>query len=337
MENKIEEEIFKLKKEVSSTLKSSQTEDWVDYHIVRPLGFMWAKLFARMGMHPNAVTIISMVIGAASCIFFAHGSFHYEGGTGMMMNIIGFVLLLWAYVYDCTDGQLARMTGKKSKLGRILDGAAGYAWYIPIYAALVYRFYVHHDVEFGLLGIEDTPTNSLIAAGVALVLGFVSGVFCLASQQRTADYYIQIHLFFQKGEKGSELDSSTKQREIYENMPENANWLERLIQKTYIKYTLQQERRTPEFQKLMNKLMETYGDSSQIPQKIRHEIVQNSRKLMKYVFMLVFNFRTIFLMLFCAFDLPLEYFLFEIIVISLIERYTIRRHEAFCKGVRCRV
>ena len=87
----------------------------------------------------------------------------------------------------------------------------------------------------------------------------------------------------------------------------------------------------------MSSLMDKYEDAANIPQNIRHEMVANSRKLMKYVFMLVFNFRTIFLMLFCAFDLPLEYFLFEIIVISLIERYTIRRHEAFCKGVRCRV
>ena len=61
MENKIEEEIFKLKKEVSSTLKSSQTEDWIDYHIVRPQGYMWARLFARIGMHPNTVTIIFLV------------------------------------------------------------------------------------------------------------------------------------------------------------------------------------------------------------------------------------------------------------------------------------
>lgn len=322
-----------MKEEISATLKSSETEDFFDYNVVRPMGYHWAKLFARLGMHPNTVTIISMVIGAASCFFFAHGSFHYEGLCGMILNLIGFLLLFWAYVYDCTDGQLARMTGKKSKLGRILDGAAGYAWYIPIYAALVYRFYTHHGWEFDLLGIADTPTNSLIATAVVLALGFVSGVICLAGQQRTADYYIQVHLFFLKGEKGSELDNSVKQREIYDQMPASASWLERLIQKTYITYTLQQERRTPQFQKLMAKLHEKFGDNDNIPQSIRDEVHANSLKLMKFVFMLVFNFRTLFLFIFCFFDLPAEYFLFEIIVISLIERYTIRRHEAFCKAI----
>ena len=322
-----------MKESISATLKSSETEDFFDYNVVRPMGYLWAKFFARLGTHPNTVTIISMVIGAASCFFFAHGSYHYEGISGMVFNLIGFLLLFWAYVYDCTDGQLARMTGKKSKLGRILDGAAGYAWYIPIYAALVYRFYIHHGREFDLLGIADTQANSLIATAIVLVMGFVSGVFCLASQQRTADYYIQVHLFFLKGEKGSELDNSVKQKEIYGQMPTTASWLERLIQKTYITYTLQQERRTPQFQKLMAKLHEKYGDSAIFPQSIRDEVHTNSLKLMKFVFMLVFNFRTLFLFLFCFFDFPAEYFLFEMIVITLIERYTIRRHEAFCKKI----
>lgn len=322
-----------MKEQISATLKSSETEDWFDFHVVRPMGFVWAKLFAKIGMHPNTVTIISMVIGAAACIFFAHGSHLYESTTGLIYNIIGILLLFWAYVYDCTDGQLARMTGKKSKLGRILDGAAGYAWYIPIYAALVYRFYLHHDIEFGWFGIENTTTNSIIATAVVFVLAFVSGVFCLAGQQRTADYYIQIHLFFLKGEKGSELDNSAKQKELYDQLPPTAGFMERLIQRTYITYTLQQEKRTPQFQKLMAMLREKYGSSDNIPQAIRDEVHSNSLKLMKFVFMLVFNFRSLFLFLFCLLDFPAEYFLFEIVVISLIERYTINRHEAFCKRI----
>ena len=322
-----------MKEEVSATLKSSETEDWLDYHLLRPLGFQWAKFFAKLGTHPNTVTKLSMIIGAASAYFFAHGSFYYEGKLGLIFNIIAILLLYWAYIYDDTDGQLARMTGKKSKIGRILDGAAGYAWYIPIYAALIYRFYIHHELEFSLLGIEDTTNNSLVATAVVVALGFVSGAVCLASQQRTADYYIQIHLFFLKGEKGSELDSSERQRLIYDQLPVSASLIERLIQKVYINYTLQQERLTPQFQKLMTKLFNKYGDSENFPQSVRDEIHSNSLKLMKFVFMLVFNFRTPFLLLFCLLDLPAEYFLFEIIVITLIERYTIRRHEAFCKSI----
>jgi phosphatidylglycerophosphate synthase len=322
-----------MKEAVSSTLKSAETEDWIDYHLLRPLGYRWAKFFAKLGTHPNTVTVYSMILGAVSCIFFAHGSIHYEGGHGLLLNIVGFLLLYWAYVFDNTDGQLARMTGKKSKLGRILDGAAGYAWYIPIYAALVYRFYLHHDMEFALLGIEDTPTATLLATAVVLVLGFVSGVFCLASQQRTADYYIQIHLFFLKGEKGSELDTTEKQKEILANMDSSTPWWERLVQKTYVSYTAQQEKRTPQFQALMARLREQYGSADQAPTEVKERIHAFSLNNMKYVFTLIFNFRTLFLMLFCLLDLPAEYFLFEIIIISLLERYAIHRHEAACRRI----
>lgn len=322
-----------MKETISSTLKSSETEDWFDYHVVRPMGYLWAKLFAKIGMHPNTVTVISMIIGAASCFFFAHGSSCYEGCSGLVLNLVGFLLLFWAYVYDCTDGQLARMTGKKSKLGRILDGAAGYAWYIPIYAALIYRFYCHHDIEFGWLGIAESETAALVAAGVAFVLAAISGIVCLAGQQRTADYYIQVHLFFLKGEKGAELDNSVKQQELYDQMGPETSWIERLIQKTYVTYTKQQERRTPQFQNLMVRLKEKFGDANNTPADIREEIHQESRKVMLFNFMLVFNFRTLFLFIFCLLDIPVLYFLFEIIVISLIEWYAIHRHEAFCKRI----
>ena len=200
--------IKELKKKVQATLKSSETEDWLDYRVVRPLSYLWALLFAKLDIHPNTVTIISMIIGAASCVFFMHGSFYYEGWQGLLMNIIGVLLLCQADIFDCTDGQLARMTGKKSRLGRILDGMAGFVWFVPIYVLLMVRFYNHHSLEFGWLGIPDTEQNAIIATIVVVCLALYSGFVGMGGQQRLADYYIQVHLFLLKGEKGSELDNS---------------------------------------------------------------------------------------------------------------------------------
>ena len=219
-----------MNEKVSSTLKSSETEDWLDYHVVRPFSYLWACLFAKMDIHPNTVTIWSMIIGAGSCLLFAHGCYYYEGMEGLVYNLIAMALLCFADVLDCTDGQLARMTGKKSPLGRILDGAAGFVWFVPIYLGLVYRFYLHHDLEFGWLGIENTPENTMIATGIVLVLSLISGFVGLSGQQRLADYYIQIHLFFLKGEKGSELDNSARQQEIYNQMPWKNNLIYKLFQ-----------------------------------------------------------------------------------------------------------
>ena len=320
-----------MNEEFKKTLKSSDTEDWLDLHFVRPFCYYWALLFARLDIHPNTVTILSMFIGAGSAIFFGCASFYYNGMEGLMFNIIAILMLCLADIFDCTDGQLARMTGKKSKLGRILDGLAGFTWFIPIYHAMIYRFYLHHDLEFQWLGIEDTPANALIVTGIAYIIGVIAGFMGTGGQQRLADYYIQVHLFFLKGEKGSELDNSKRQQEIYDQMDETTPAVERYFQKTYIDYTKKQEASTPQFQRLLDKLRSKFGSLDAIPQEVREEFRQYSLPVIKWNGLLTFNFRSFWLFLFCLLDVPVMYFVWEIVGMGLLYLYVKRRHEAFCR------
>lgn len=318
---------------LNKTLKSVETEDWLDLHVVRPFCYYWAVLFAKLDIHPNTVTILSMIIGAVSAIFFGCASFYYSGTWGLMMNIIAILLLCLADIFDCTDGQLARMTGKKSRLGRILDGVAGFAWFIPIYHAMVYRFYLHHDLEFQWLGIDNTPENVLIATGVAYALGLIGGIMGTGGQQRLADYYIQIHLFFLKGEKGAELDNSKRQQEIYDQMTDETPAVERYFQKTYIDYTKKQEASTPQFQRLMQKIREKFGTSDNMPESVRQEFHDASLPVIKWNGLLTFNFRSFWLFLFCLLDVPIMYFVWEIVGMGLLYTYVRHRHESFCKRI----
>ena len=320
-----------MNEEFKKTLKSSDTEDWLDLHFVRHICDYGALLFARLDIHPNTVTILSMFIGAGSAIFFGCASFYYNGMEGLMFNIIAILMLCLADIFDCTDGQLARMTGKKSKLGRILDGLAGFTWFIPIYHAMIYRFYLHHDLEFQWLGIEDTPENALIVTGIAYIIGVIAGFMGTGGQQRLADYYIQVHLFFLKGEKGSELDNSKRQQEIYDQMDESTPAYERYFQKTYIDYTKKQEASTPQFQRLLAKLRSKFGSLDAIPQEFREEFRQYSLPVIKWNGLLTFNFRSFWLFLFCLLDVPVMYFVWEIVGMGLLYLYVKRRHEAFCR------
>lgn len=314
-----------------ATLKSAETEDWLDLHVIRPFCYYCAVFFAKFDIHPNTVTIWSMVIGAASAWFFAQGSFYYGGTMGLIYNLIAIALLMAADILDCTDGQLARLTGKKSRIGRILDGIAGFTWFLPIYVLLVWRFWKHHTIEFGWLGIEDTPQNALIATAVVVVLGLIAGFAGMAAQGRLADYYIQVHLFFLKGEKGSELDNSVQQQEIYDQMPKDAPLYERLFQKSYIDYTRKQEQVTPQFQRLLARLREKYGSTDNIPPTVREEFRQKSLPVIFWNGLLTFNFRESWLFLFCLLDIPCCHFLFEIIVMGLLYKYVNHRHETFCR------
>lgn len=271
-----------------------------------------------------------MIIGASSAFFFAHGSYYTEGIQGLTYNIIGILLLSWANFFDSADGQLARLTGKKSQLGRILDGAASEVWFIPIYLGLVYRFYLYHQREFDFLGIENTTNNTWLAVFLLLGLVLYSGFGCHSFQCGLADYYRQIHLFFLKGKSGSELDNYTQQKELYDSTPKKGNRLWRMLLKSYANYTLVQEKRTPYFQMLMSKIKKKYQGIDNIPQSFKDIFCHHSHPLMKLTNVLTFNSRAIVLYICCLIDLPWVYFFFEISIMNLIYYYMRYQHEMIC-------
>ena len=318
-----------MNQKVYQTLKSAETEDWLDYHVVRPVCYYLAVAFNYFDIHPNTVTILSMIVGAGSALLFAHGSYFYEGAAGLAMNIIAVAMLTVADLLDCTDGQLARLSGKKSRMGRILDGMAGFVWFVPIYLAIVWRFYCHHTLEFAWLGIADTPTNTYIATAVVLAMSLVSGFLGMGGQQRLADYYIQVHLFFLKGEKGSEFDDSRRQQQLLYEMPADASFVERQFQRSYVGYTRKQESATPRFQHMMAVMRQRYGSPANCPEDVRRRFHAESLALMPWNGLLTFNFRTTFFFIFTLADVPVLNFVWEIVAMSLLTEYIRRRHERF--------
>lgn len=92
---------------IRQTFKSGDTEEWLDKVWTRPIGYCLAVAFARLGIHPNAVTVASMAIGAGSALFFAHGSHAYEGMEGLLFNLTAIAMLALVLVsgFGCHSGQ----------------------------------------------------------------------------------------------------------------------------------------------------------------------------------------------------------------------------------------
>ena len=118
------------KEDIQSTYKSQDTEEWLDMYFTRPIGYLWARFFNHFDVHPNVVTIFSIILGVAAGVMF-----YYKD---ILHNVAGVLLLMWANFYDSCDGQLARMTGKKTHWGRMLDGFAGDLWFLVIYFSISY-------------------------------------------------------------------------------------------------------------------------------------------------------------------------------------------------------
>ncbi|MBR4381342.1 MAG: CDP-alcohol phosphatidyltransferase family protein [Bacteroidaceae bacterium] len=286
------------KKLYQASLKSKDTEEWIDLLFYRPIGFRWALLFRRLGVSPNAVTIASIFLGVAAGVLFYF--------TSLPLNIIGIVLLVWANSYDSADGQLARLTGQKSELGRILDGMSGDCWFIAIYLAICLRL---------------MPTWSFWIFILAALAGY-----CHSKQAAMADYYRNIHLFFLLGKQGSELDNACQEKEKYNRMSWQDEFIQKLFQYFYKNYTANQERMTPCFQRFFAELKAKYEDGV-APVEIREQFRQKSLSLMPLTNILSFNTRVIALFISLFIDMPWLYFVFELTVLNALFIYMVWRHE----------
>jgi len=285
---------------IESTLKSLDTEEFIDIHFYRPIGFRWALLFKKLNISPNTVTIAGIFIGIAAgiCYYF----------PSLNINIIGMLLLIWANSYDSADGQLARMTGKKSKMGRMLDGLCGIIIFAVIYFALCFRI---------------TPLWGIWIWLLALTAGFFHG-----KQAELADYYRNIHLFFLKGQSGSELIESATLKENYSKMSWKHNLFDTFFHYYYTGYTKDQESWTPNFQQMMLNIKEKFP--AEIPDRFRAAFREKSLPLMKYTNMLTFNTRVIALFVALLINLPWLYFIFELTVLNIMLVYMVNRHEKMC-------
>lgn len=107
-----------LKEKYRSGLKPLVVEEWVDLLIYRPLGFAVALPLSKTPVSPNQITFLSALAGVVGAVFMGLGTYEWL--------VWGAILYMVSNVLDCSDGQLARMTQRFSRYGRIYDGVADY-------------------------------------------------------------------------------------------------------------------------------------------------------------------------------------------------------------------
>ena len=302
---------------VRATMKSEETEGRFELLFTRTPGYVWALVFKALHIHPIAVTLISIVLGAASAFFFVK--------TDLQSNIIAVVLLITANWLDCADGQLARMTGKKTLIGRILDGFAGDVWFQFIYVAIALR------LTPWFAGIGGWPC---VVAG--WLFGAYAGYWCHVHQANLADYYRNQHLYFQLGRGRSELDRSRQLTARYDSLRWRSNdWFEKLYLFFYIRYTLRQEHMTPRCQEMLDAMQATYGDD--IPDELRQEFCRRSRPLQPACQLLTFDLRIFVLYVSALLNIIWLYWLFEGTVLQIIFLRLRGQHEQLCADITQRI
>ncbi|MCA9516784.1 MAG: CDP-alcohol phosphatidyltransferase family protein [Myxococcales bacterium] len=100
-----------------ATYKPIEVEELVDVHLHRPAARALVRVIKDTPITSNQVTVLSGVFGIIAGMLIGFGD------PGRLWPVaLGGVALFMSVVFDCADGQLARLRGTSSLAGRALDG-----------------------------------------------------------------------------------------------------------------------------------------------------------------------------------------------------------------------
>lgn len=109
------------------------------YVVINPL----VKFLIKLGLTPNAVTLIGLVLNILVTVIFIEGA---EKGNRGELSYIGWAgaLVLFAGVFDMLDGQVARLGKMSSSFGALFDSVLDRYSELVLFLGICYYLISHH-------------------------------------------------------------------------------------------------------------------------------------------------------------------------------------------------
>jgi hypothetical protein len=289
---------------IESTFKAREVEGILDLHFYRPIGFWLAQSFARLKMTPAAVSLLAGIFGVVA----GHLYFYRV----LSINIVGMALQVCANTLDNADGQLARLTHRESREGRIIDSVADHLGFVSVYLHLTLRYLVE----------GSSPAIVLLA--------FAAGI-SHALQGAAADYYRSTYLYFVSTGARKRVDSSSELRSDYSKLTwRHAPW-QKLLLGLYLNFTRQQEMLAPRLKALRDLVHKSFH--GEIPERVRTSYRDLAAPMLKGWGLLMTNVRMLVLFALLFVSQPVYYFWFELIPLNLLFVYLLFRQEKMVESV----
>lgn len=160
-----------------STDTGTRKKTFTDY---LRLWFKWvldplARLFLRLGLTPNMVTMLGLLGNAVGAYFLARGEFLTGGLLVAIMTPI-----------DALDGTMARLRGEASDWGAYVDSVSDRYAELIIYGGLLYHFLTVGDTLGGMLTFGAAAGSVLVSYVKARAegLGYEAKVGILTRAER---------------------------------------------------------------------------------------------------------------------------------------------------------
>jgi CDP-alcohol phosphatidyltransferase len=287
-----------------ATYKAREVEGILDLYFYRKIGFWLAQFFARLNVTPAGVSLFGALCGVIA----GHLYFYRNLGT----NIIGMALHVFANALDNADGQLARLTRRESREGRVIDSLADHLIFLSIYLHLALRCLIE----------GASPLVWLLA----VIAGISHGL-----QGAAADYYRTTYLYFVKGGLLVDLDCSMTLRSSYRKLRWRDQPWPKFLLALYLNFTRQQEMLSPR----LNRLREVSKRSfpHQIPEWFSTRYRISARPMFKLWGLLMTNIRMLVLFIFLFLGQPIWYFWVEVTILNILLAYLIHRQEIMSQSL----
>jgi phosphatidylserine synthase len=294
-----------LSSRLAATYKAREVEGVLDLYFYRPIGLRLAEFFEQLKMTPTAVTLVGGICGVVA------GHLYYY--RDLRINIVGMVLHVCANALDNADGQLARLTQRESRKGRVIDSVADHLVFASIYVHLTLRCFLE----------DPSPAIWLLAlaAGISHAL-----------QGAAADYYRTTYLYFAGTGARTGLDSASGVRSEYQTSSWHHRPWDKLLLTLYLNFTRQQEMLAPHLKKLRDVAADLF--QGQIPAWLRARYRNLAGPMLKWWGLLMTNTRMLVLFALLFIGQPIYFFWFELIPLNLLFVYLIFREETMAESMQ---
>ena len=111
------------------TGRPPELEDWLNRQIYHPLARRLAVALQPTRVTPNMVSVAGALLICLAAVAYTTLAWPLSVALGFLCHVS------W-HVVDGADGDLARLTGKSSPTGELVDGLCDYAGHIALYVAL---------------------------------------------------------------------------------------------------------------------------------------------------------------------------------------------------------
>lgn len=141
-----------------SVIERLNDEHWAGRLYMRRISPRATWVFARLGWSPNAVTLAFIACGIVAGAVVALG--------GLASAIVAALLIQLYLLFDCSDGELARWSGRTSATGVYLDGIGHYLGEAALLTGLGIRAQGHVTFAGGYVsaGLAAALLSALVKA-----------------------------------------------------------------------------------------------------------------------------------------------------------------------------